>query len=253
MCMTLDRSANVRARQLILEQSPLFQGLPDTLLEHIARNATERALGDGQALFLKNDPSDFLALVARGRIYKILYGPDGQELIVDTIEAGETVDETALLDAKDRNFTAIAYGPARVLLLARRHFPALTSEPALLERAHATLCLRLRKAVDSLETMCLHRLESRLARYLLSIMHDGGRAAVDGFEVALPPTQSILAAMVNASRPKLNAQLQTWHRSGLVSRRRNILRINDIDQFRCKAYLGRDFVRAEPRARAKPN
>ncbi|RDZ26295.1 Crp/Fnr family transcriptional regulator [Lysobacter silvisoli] len=251
MCLGQDRSAHVRARQLLLEQSPLFHGLPDTVLDYVARHATERSLRDGQALFLKNDPSDFLALVLRGRVYKILYGPDGQELIVDTIEAGETVDETALLDSQNRNFTAIAYGPARVLLLARRHFPALTSEPAVLERAHATLCLRLRKAVDSLETMCLHRLESRLARYLLSVMPDDGRGG--GFEVALPPTQSILAAMVNASRPKLNAQLQTWHRSGLVSRRRNILRINDIDQFRCKAYLGRDFVRTEVRPRQKAN
>ncbi|MBT2748491.1 MULTISPECIES: Crp/Fnr family transcriptional regulator [unclassified Lysobacter] len=250
MSLTPDDGNAVRRRRWGLDRCALLRGLPPTLLEHIARHSTELNLDEGDALFFKNDPSDFLAFVVHGRIYKLLYGPDGQELIVDTIESGETVDETPLLDTHSHTFTAVAYTATRVLLLSRRHFPSLTCDPGVIERAHVSLCLRLRHAVESLETMCLHRLESRLARYLLSLMHNQSRPREGDFEVALPPTQSILAAMVNASRPKLNAQLQTWHRSGLVSRKRNILRINDIDQFRCKAYLGRDAERPDQRARS---
>ncbi|WP_205757432.1 Crp/Fnr family transcriptional regulator [Lysobacter enzymogenes] len=250
MALSAGDGAAVRRRRWGLDRCALLRGLPVTLLEHIARHSSEAHLEEGDALFFKNDPSDCLAFVVHGRIYKLLYGPDGQELIVDTIESGETVDETPLLDTHAHTFTAVAYSPTRVLLLPRRHFPSLTNDPVVIERAHASLCLRLRQAVESLETMCLHRLESRLARYLLSLMHNQPQPRGGDFEVALPPTQSILAAMVNASRPKLNAQLQTWHRSGLVSRKRNILRINDIDQFRCKAYLGRDFERPAGRARA---
>src|SRR5690606_18850234 len=130
-----------------------------------------------------------------------------------------------------------AYAAASVLKLPRRHFPLLLTEPAVLERAYATLCGSLRQAIDNLETMCLHRLEARLARYLLMQVprQEGhGQRAV---EIVLPPTQSILAAMVNVSRSRLNAQLQQWDRSGLVSRRRNLLRIHDLDAFRVRAYL----------------
>lgn len=256
MCLTSDDSIAVRRRRWGLDRCGLLRGLPSTLLDHVARHCTELNLEEGDALFFKNDSSDFLAFVVHGRIYKLLYGPDGQELIVDTIESGETVDEMPLLDTHAHTFTAVAYSPTRVLLLSRRHFASLIADPVVIERAHTSLCVRLRQAVESLETMCLHRLESRLARYLLSLMRSQSRQRADDFEVALPPTQSILAAMVNASRPKLNAQLQTWHRSGLVSRKRNILRINDIDQFRCKAYLGRDAQRPNLRARsavARPN
>lgn len=250
MGLTLEDGAAVRRRRWGLDRCSLLRGRSQELLESIARHSSELDLEEGDALFFKNDPSDFLAFVVHGRIYKLLYGPDGQELIVDTIESGETVDETPLLDAHPHTFTAVAYGPTRVLLLPRRHFPSLVADAMVIERAHASLCLRLRHAVESLETMCLHRLESRLARYLLSLMRSQSRARGGDFEVALPPTQSILAAMVNASRPKLNAQLQVWHRSGLVSRKRNILRIHDIDQFRCKAYLGRDAERPDLRARS---
>ncbi|WP_170288291.1 Crp/Fnr family transcriptional regulator [Marilutibacter maris] len=226
----------LRGRQLAA--SAFFEGVPERVVRHVARHAVERRVEDGDTLFFKGDPGDFIAVVTAGHLYKILYGPEGQELIVDSIGPGESVGETALLDQGRRSFTTVAYGPATVLVLARRHFGALVAEPAMIERAYAVLCARLRRAVDSLETMCLHRLESRLARHLLNRMDDASPAAPDRFEVTLPPTQSILAAMINASRPKLNAQLQRWHRAGLVSRRRNTLRINDIDLFRCKAQLG---------------
>ena len=231
-----DNGEAERRRQLAA--TAFFEGLPDHIVDHVARHAVERRLEDGDALFFKSDPGDFIGVVTAGHVYKILYGPEGQELIVDSIGPGESVGETALLDHGRRSFTTVAYGPATVLVLARRHFGVLVAEPAMIERAYAVLCIRLRRAVDSLETMCLHRLESRLARHLLNRMRDTPAASPDRFEVTLPPTQSILAAMINASRPKLNAQLQRWHRAGLVSRRRNTLRINDIDLFRCKAQLG---------------
>lgn len=246
MCLRFDRETGIRCRQVELNRSRFFQGLPEAIVDHVATHGVERHLHDGEALFFKHDSGDFIALVVRGQIYTILYGPDGQELIVDTIEPGETVGETALVDPLHRNFTAIAYGPTCVLVLARRHFPRLMAEPAFVDRALSTLCARLRQAADSLETMCLHRLESRLARYFLALAGEPAGAASSGIEVALPPTQSILAAMVNVSRPKLNAQLQTWHRTGLISRGRNALRINDIDQLRRKAYLG---GAAQPSAR----
>lgn len=215
----------------------LFQGLSPSLREYVLGNATECRLADGEILFFKNDTSDFLALVVSGQIYKLLYGPDGQELIVGTVETGGTVDATVLVDRQVRSFTAIARGPTRVLKLLRRHFPALLSDPLVARRAHAALCLDLRRAIDDLESMCLHRLESRLARCLLMRLRAQGGAHGAVAEITLPPTQGILAAMVNVSRSKLNAQLQCWHRSGLVSRKRNLLRINDLEALRLKARL----------------
>ncbi len=218
-----------------LERFALLRGLPRSLLDLIAVNSVECRLGEGEALFFKDDPGDFLALVVDGMIYEILYGPDGQELIVGAAAPCEVVDEAVLLDRHRRSFTAIAYADAVILKLARRYFPALVAETAVLERAYAALCGDLRQAIDNLENMCLHRLETRLARYLL--LQLPGTPRGNTAEIVLPPTQSILAAMVNVSRSKLNVQLQHWHRSGLVTRHRNLLRINDLDAFRGKACL----------------
>lgn len=229
-------AASALRQRSALERCTLLRGLPPDLLERIAAHASQARFDEGDTLFFKNDPGDFLGLVLEGGIYRILYGPDGQELIVGTIGPGEAVDEAVLLDRDRRSFTAVACADTVVLKLPRRHFDALTAQPVVLARAHAALCRHLRQAIEHLETMCLHRLEARLARYLLLQMRGDAR---DGgvVEIALPPNQRILAAMINASRPKLNAQLQRWQRSGLATRRRNLLRIHDLREFRSRACL----------------
>ena len=238
------------AQDRVLDRFALFRGLPASLHAYVVGHASEHALAEGDALFFKNDASDFLTLVLEGQIHEILYGPGGQELIVAAPRAGETIDEAVLLDTRSRSFTAIACARTRVLKLPRRHFAALTSVPDVLERANDLLCLRLRQTMDSLENICLHRLESRLARYLLLRIGAQGRMQDAVVEVALPATQSVLAAMLNVSRSKLNAQLKTWQRSGFAVRKGHSLQIRDLDQLRRKAYLS--SVRALPVARKAP-
>lgn len=229
-------SAALGERNAILMRSTLFRDMPAPLIRHVAANAIERRLRNGEVLFLKHDPDDFIALVVAGRVYSVLYGPDGRELIVNSANSGDVVGETALIDFRRRDTAAFACGPTRILVLRRRHFPELTAEPIFLNRLLALLCERLRDAVAFIESVCLHRLESRLARYFISVADSEGKTDANGTVVPLPPSQSILAAMVNASRPKLNAQLQVWRRSGLVNWTHDSLLIVDVDQLRSKAH-----------------
>ncbi|WP_082143528.1 Crp/Fnr family transcriptional regulator [Xanthomonas sp. NCPPB 1128] len=231
----------------LLERSAVFQDMPASALDYLLAHASECALDAGGVLFFKHDPSSFVGVVVQGRLYKVLYGPDGQELIVGTIEPGGLVDEQALLEQHGRSFTAIAFGPSCVLKLTRRHFAALMAVPLFQQRIDALLRLRLRQTLDSLESICLHRLEVRLARYVLHQLELQAPHAGGGDTVALPPNQSILAAMLNASRSKLNVQLQRWVRSGLVSRRRHLLRVHDLGALYAKANLqGATAMSASP-------
>ncbi|TXH67351.1 MAG: Crp/Fnr family transcriptional regulator [Lysobacteraceae bacterium] len=239
MPLTREHNAGMERRRDAVARSAMFRGMPEALIDHVVACSIERRLDEGEVLFFKNDPGEFLGLVAQGRIYKILYGPKGQELILDTIETDDTVDEMALVDGSPRSFTAMAYGPVSALLIPRRHFQPLLENPLLMQRVHSLLHERFRRAVDSMEILCLHQLESRLARRMLSMMRGEAGARSGVVEVELPPTQSILAAMVNVSRPKLNAQLQEWRRTGMISCHRNIVRIHDVDALRGKAGLGR--------------
>ncbi|EPM9930953.1 Crp/Fnr family transcriptional regulator [Pseudomonas aeruginosa] len=217
----------------LLQRCPLLHGLPD-LLRHVATHASERRLRDKDVLFLKHDPEDFIGLVLGGHLYTVLYGPDRRELIVNDIRPGEVIGETALIQPNRRETSAYASGAASVLILHRRHFAPLIADTEFLNRALALLCSRLREASGFVERVCLHRLESRLARHLLASL---ASEQPEGACATLPTNQSILAAMLNASRPKLNAQLQIWKREGLISCRNDRILINDLGRLRRKAEL----------------
>jgi len=232
-----DDTLALATRHAALQRSKLFRDMPEPLIQHVATHVVERRLRDGEALFLKHDPDDFVALVVAGRVYTWLYGPDGRELIIDSAEPGEVVGETALVEPNRREAAAFACGPTRLLLLSRSHFPRLTNEPMFIQRLLMLLCDKVRKAAAFIESACLYRLESRLARYLVTAVDSHGRSEYGGVVVPLPPSQSNLAAMINASRPKLNAQLQTWRRDGLVSWTRDSLLIFDVEQLRSVALI----------------
>lgn len=232
-----DQASSAQAlRAANVKRARLFHDMPEPLIQHVAMHASERRLQGGDVLFLKNDPQDFIAIVVAGCIHTIVHGPDGRELIVDSFAAGDVVGETALIDNKRRDTAALACGSTRVLILRRHHFAILMAEPTFLNRLLTLLSSRLRDAATLVESLSLHRLESRLARYFLSAVDECGREVPDGIVIPMPPSQSLLASMVNASRPKLNAQLQAWRRSGLVSWTQDSLLITDVDQLRSMAY-----------------
>ncbi|TRX74978.1 Crp/Fnr family transcriptional regulator [Pseudomonas mangiferae] len=226
--------ANLLRYSSLLERSELLGGTPTDLIHHVAVHSVERHLTDKEVLFLKQDPDDFIGFVLTGRIYTVLYGPDGRELIINGIGPGGAVGETALIEPSVRGTSAYACGATRVLMLARRHLGPLLDNPAFLGKALRLLSARLRESSSFVETVCLHRLESRLARYLLAGLggDPSGHACA-----SLPTNQSILAAMLNASRPKLNAQLQSWKREGLISCQSDRILINDLPRMRRMAAL----------------
>ena len=128
----------------------------------------------------------------------------------------QVAGETALIKDHGRESSTFASGPTRLLQLGSRHFAVLFEEPVFLRRLLMLMMLRLLQAIELLELVCLHRLESRLARFLLANLGEIDLALALP-SVSLPASQGVLASMLNTSRPKLNVQLQVWRRSGVIS------------------------------------
>ena len=79
---------------------------------------------------------------------------------------------------------------------------------------------RLRDADEQLEAIALHPIEARLARFFLAAVRQKdpvGKA--ERVTLALPISQSELALLVGASRPKVNAALGMLETEGAIERR----------------------------------
>lgn len=203
----------------LLRQAPIFAGLGERDLRACADRFHTVRFAQDQALFSRHDPGDRLLLVEEGRVRLAVMTEDGRELSVRHAVHGELLGEIAVLDGGPRTADAVALTPVLAQSLGRADLEALLSDQPMLGRAFITfLCGRLRQTTDQLEGIALYPIEVRLARFLLTAL--GGRRAEPGKRVPLEITfsQSELAQLLGASRPKINGALAALAESGAIRR-----------------------------------
>jgi CRP/FNR family transcriptional regulator, cyclic AMP receptor protein len=203
----------------LLAATHLFSGLERPGLEACARDFAEIRIPAGQTIFARGDGGDQMYLVAEGRVRLSVMNEDGRELSVRVAAAGALLGEIAVMDGGPRTADAVAISSLRAYAIPRaRLLSHAAAQPALAQGMIALLCRRLRETTDQLEGIALHSIEARLARFLLVAL--AGRTAEPGRRVPLDLafSQSELAQLLGASRPKVNMALGALEKTGALKR-----------------------------------
>jgi CRP-like cAMP-binding protein len=111
-------------RVALLEQAPVFAGLPRRLLGRLAVQLFEKAYGAGEVVFREGDPGKGLFVVLDGGVAITRRTPGGEQRL-SALGPGACFGELALIDDLPRSATARATVPSRLLILYRSHFEAL--------------------------------------------------------------------------------------------------------------------------------
>lgn len=173
----------------------------------------------GETLFTQGEPGDFLLIVEEGRVKLSILSEEGRELTVRHATRGHVLGEIAALDGGVRTASAAAIGPVLAMRLGRADLRDLMARfPSFGERMVLWLCARLRGTTAQLESIALHQLEVRLARFLLFALQ--GRRAEAGRRVPLDLgfSQGELALFVGGSRSKVNGALAALEEAGAIKR-----------------------------------
>jgi CRP-like cAMP-binding protein len=203
----------------LLSKTELFGGLSSDELVVCAGLFREVKFAKGQALFLRGDRANSLYLVAHGRVRIAIVTDDGRELSFRHTTAGEIVGEIGVLDDGVRTADATALTAVSAYRLEQRDFHHLWStRPFVTERLVAFLCQRLRETSYQLETIALHPLHVRLARFLVVALGDREAPPGKRIPIELGMSQSEIALLLGASRPKINEAFGMLENSGAIGR-----------------------------------
>jgi len=205
-----------------LKRTELFENAGPGVAEALARAAQPRKWTSGELLFSTGDASDGFHIVMDGLVRLTLITEDGAELTVRDAGAGEIFGEIGALDGGPRSASATIASPraTTAFLSSQRFADVLRQNPAFLFDISLKLCRRLRETTQQLEGIALYPLSQRLARFLFARGEANGRAQKDGRRsMPLALSQSELAAVVGASRPKINAALNDLEKQGCIERR----------------------------------
>lgn len=192
----------------LIDATELFAAMPDDVLEQLREHAVVRQYERNEVLFHQGDASHDLFIVQTGRIAIAAQAGDGRESVVAVLESGGLFGELGLFDDAPRSadaraltessVVALEYEPVRNLLQAR---------PEVLWVVLRILSQRLRATDEALADAVFLDVPARTAKRILELAGDQ-----DAF--TLPLTQEELAAMVGASRERVNKALALFTRLG---------------------------------------
>jgi CRP-like cAMP-binding protein len=209
----------------LLGRSPLFAPLTEPERRAVAEEMREVSYAPGQVIFGRGDAGRDIYLVTGGRVRLSILTAEGRELSFAHAEAGTIFGEIAMLDGGPRTADATAVNKVTALTLSKGAFTRLVEcRPHLAEAAIRFLCARVREADQQLEAIALYPIEGRLARFFLATakQRSAGKAPGGGkVTIDLEMSQSELALLVGASRPKVNAALASLEDSGAIERQDN--------------------------------
>lgn len=205
-------------KRKLLEGHTLLRELKPAELDQLASYARIVRHRAGDTIFLKGSPGTGMMAVVEGRVKISAPSPEGKDVILNVIEAGEIFGEVALLDGKARTADAAAMTDCALLVLERRDFlPFLRSHPDVCIRLLSVLCERLRRTSEQVEDILFLDLPGRLARALLRLADSHGERVAAGLRIALPLKQREFGEMLGLSRESVNKQLNEWQRQGAIT------------------------------------
>ena len=208
-----------------LRETTLFSRLDDDQLDHIAAAGSVHSLQRGDVLFEEGaEPGEFY-LVLSGRVAIAQESDDGRESLLAVLGAGELFGEMGFLDGYNRSAQARALEESRVLMVPYAELRRLyENDPSALWSAVQLLARRLRAMDRALSDTVFLDVMGRTAKRLLEMAGDE-----DEFE--MPLTQEELAAMVGASRERVNKAIHAFvrlkwithdHRHYRITNRKNL-------------------------------
>lgn len=208
----------------MLGDNDLFADLEPVALARVVASSRPERLARNQVLFREGEPAVELFVVRTGRVALAKLAGDGRESMVALMGPGDVFGEMGLFDGLGRSTQARALDPAD--LVAVPYAPlreALGANPAALWALLTMLASRLRATDESLADSVFLDVPGRTAKRLLELAGDDGRFGAT-------VTQEELAAMVGASRERVNKAIATFIRLGWLEQADRRYRILDRDR-----------------------
>jgi CRP/FNR family transcriptional regulator, cyclic AMP receptor protein len=213
----IDRRDSVESSRAVLGQCGLFHRLGNSEREALFARARTKKYAANETIFLMGSPGDSMLAVLQGTIRISTLSPDGKEIVLAILGAGEICGEIALLDGKERTADARAATDCTVVVLERRDVLAFFAQyPEAWPKLIDVLCERLRSADQQVAEFALSPVPVRLAKALLRLATPDGET-INGRSVEhVRLTQRELGNVIGATRECVNKHLRAWQRKGSV-------------------------------------
>ncbi len=204
----------------ILGNVPLFEGLSDQDLDDINKLMHKKTFSAGVNIITVAQPGDMVYILQDGTVKIYVDQLDGSEVILAFLGPGDTFGEMSMVDSAGRSANVVALEECTCLMMDRGAFhQCLKSVKGLSYNLVRLMSRRLRLANEQIQALSTLDVRGRVARQLLAFAQQYGKAEepMKGVTIPLRLTQTDVAALVGASRERVNQVIVDFKDSGFIS------------------------------------
>lgn len=202
-----------------LENVALFRGLSEEELAKVGQNLYLRDFPANAMIITEGQPGEVVYVVLSGTLKVFNIQPDGTEVIISIMGAGDTVGEMSLVDSVGRSASVITLEPSVLLWMHRTAFQeCLATMNTFAQNLIRIMTSRLRLNTEHIQTLASLDVNGRVARQLLAFADKYGQPDEKGdVQIQIRLTQSDIADLVGASRKRVNQVIVALKHQELIS------------------------------------
>jgi CRP-like cAMP-binding protein len=188
----------------------------DTLGE-IVRVSYAKEADAGEFFFNEGDQADEFLVLTTGRVKLTQLTPDGQQVVLRLIGPGDAFGGVGAFGDPTYPISAAAVDMASALAwnsATMRHLLETQNQIAL--NALRFVARRLHDLQRLYRQAMTERVERRVARALLRLVHEAGRRVDTGVEIDFPISRQDVAEMTGTTLFTVSRLLSAWEERGIV-------------------------------------
>jgi CRP-like cAMP-binding protein len=207
---------------------PLFAGLSAGELDALLKEARALRHAKNSHVFEQGQEAHFLFLLLHGHVRAEKTTPDGKQVVMRYVSAGEVFGVAQAIGLKHYPATAVAAVDSVSLAWPSAAWPRLVAQhPELATNTLKTVGERLQQAHSRIIEMTTDEVERRVARALVRLVDQAGRKVDGGIEIDFPISRADVAKMTGTTLHTVSRILSAWEQQGLVqSGRQRITLLN---------------------------
>jgi CRP/FNR family transcriptional regulator, nitrogen oxide reductase regulator len=207
---------------------PLFAGLAPAELDAILKDARPVRHPKNAAVFAQGEEAHSFFLLLNGHVRAAKTTPEGQQIVVRYVTAGEIFGVAVAIGLNKYPATATAVDDSVALAWPSSAWPGLVAQhPALGANTLMTVGERLQDSHTRVIEMSTQQVEGRIARALLRLAKQAGRKVEGGVAIDFPISRQDIAEMTGTTLHTVSRILSGWENQGMVESGRQRVVITD--------------------------
>lgn len=208
----------------VIRRNPLFERLPEDMLDSLMKEAYVEERPRGQLLFLRGEPAQWFFLVLDGWVKIFRDTPDGEQTVISVFRPGETMAEAAIFLGAPYPASAEVVNDARLLRIpAASLIDRIKADGSLALDILGTMSVRMRILISDIEQLQARTTSQRLGNFLLDLVETREGSAV----IKLPYDKSLVAARLGMKPESLSRAFAKLKDLGIATRGHEV-RIPDV-------------------------